>query len=663
MPTERVPAGEREGIRFRAVFIGTALAMAVGFISPYTYYVSRTWYFGWGTLPNGPVVFAFALVVLNGLVLRLRRSLGLTRADLLVIYVILTLAAALITVIIPYTIGLTAYPFYHARIEHGWEQSVLPHVPLWLRPGNVDSITGFWEGLPSAAAIPWLDWVTPTAYWGIFTLALSGAMLCLGALIRRDWIERQRLSFPLTEIPMALVGERQHPTLGGSALRFGTFWLGFVPSALIILLGWLNALFPAIPGPNLHYAIGESIGSHGLPWTPLWDMVINLSPATIGVMCLVPGEISFSVWAFYLIFRTYQVVCASFGLVAGASGPGGFNPRSFFDYAGYGGFIAVSAIVVYRARDAIGVGLRRLLGRLPKSADMDREAPMTDAAAVLGFVLSNAVMLWWVLNVGMSWWSFALIMAALYASIIGTTRLAAVAGLLNPRPQISPRWLVLRTVGARPIGPQSLSLYSLLTMGYMLEPHNFPSVYMLNGFKLFHNVRMRAKAFPWVVVISTVGVLVAGSMGVLYYAYRYGAVSMICWPITAVPTCAFREFNTTLRSPENADNWLRAAVFVGGGFTLLLTWLSSRFLWWPLSPIGFLVASVMHTNRELWMNAIIGWLIATLIRRFGGLKLYRELRPAFLGIIFGHYLTDAAMAVLASLVLGARGMTAMTWDF
>ena len=40
------------------------------------------------------MVFAFALVVLNGLVLRLRSSLGLTRADLLVIYVILTAAAA-----------------------------------------------------------------------------------------------------------------------------------------------------------------------------------------------------------------------------------------------------------------------------------------------------------------------------------------------------------------------------------------------------------------------------------------------------------------------------------------------------------------------------------------------------------------------------------------
>jgi hypothetical protein len=138
---------------------------------------------------------------------------------------------------------------------------------------------------------------------------------------------------------------------------------------------------------------------------------------------------------------------------------------------------------------------------------------------------------------------------------------------------------------------------------------------------------------------------------------------MICWPITAVPTCSFRELDTSLRSPETADNWLRAAVVAGGGFTLLLTWLSSHFLWWPLNPIGFLVASVMHTNRELWMNAVLGWLITTLIRRFGGLRLYRQLRPAFLGIIFGDYLTEAAMAAFASLVLGARGMTGMTWDF
>jgi hypothetical protein len=67
----------------------------------------------------------------------------------------------------------------------------------------------------------------------------------------------------------------------------------------------------------------------------------------------------------------------------------------------------------------------------------------------------------------------------------------------------------------------------------------------------------------------------------------------------------------------------------------------------------------MHTNRDIWANALLGWLLATLIRRFGGLRLYRNLRPAFLGLIFGHYLTDAAMAVFATSVLGATGVTSL----
>ena len=43
----------------------------------------------------------------------------------------------------------------------------------------------------------------------------------------------------------------------------------------------------------------------------------------------------------------------------------------------------------------------------------------------------------------------------------------------------------------------------------------------------------------------------------------------------------------------------------------------------------------------------------------GGLRLYHSLRPAFIGIIFGHYLTDAAMAIFATFVLRARGITSL----
>jgi hypothetical protein len=166
--------------------VGTALAMVAAVVTPYTYYLSHTWNVGWGTLPNGPVVIAFLLVALNSLFLRWRSSWGFTRADVLTIYIILTVSAALIVVFIPYTVGLTAYPLYQARREIGWDQSVLPHIPLWLQPSPGDTITWFWSGMPAGAATPWREWVTPVASWGVLILAFCGSLLCLGAMLRKD---------------------------------------------------------------------------------------------------------------------------------------------------------------------------------------------------------------------------------------------------------------------------------------------------------------------------------------------------------------------------------------------------------------------------------------------------------------------------------------------
>jgi hypothetical protein len=77
--------------------------------------------------------------------------------------------------------------------------------------------------------------------------------------------------------------------------------------------------------------------------------------------------------------------------------------------------------------------------------------------------------------------------------------------------------------------------------------------------------------------------------------------------------------------------------------------LHTRFLWWPVSPVGFLIASSFETVRSLWVNVLIAWLITTLIRRYGGLRLYRTLRPAFLGLVLGEYLTEGALSVIATI--------------
>ncbi|UCC67635.1 MAG: hypothetical protein JSV79_11020 [Armatimonadota bacterium] len=645
----------------RAVLIGALAAMAWAAISPYTdHYARLTWGFGWGALPAGPVAFAFLLVAVNGVLRAVRSRYALSRAEVLIVYCMLTIAAAVVVVHNPYALPIAAYPQYHARVALGWDTTVLPYLPTWLHPSNPERMSWFWEGLPKEASLPWSDWLVPASAWGGFALASIFAMLCLGSLMRKDWIERQRLAFPLTEIPLAMVGERQDATLRGSAFGQRAFWLGFALAGTLTLLVWLNKLFPAVPAPTLVHDVGQHFDNAGLPMSALSDVVVRIAPATIGVLCLIPTEVSFSLWAFYALFYAFLLVCGSFGLPPhGTQAMGSFNPRGFADYAGAGGFVLFSAMVVYQSRGAVRAGLRSLLRREREAED--RLAPMTNGAALVGFVLANGFMLWWAIRAGMSWWSFGLIMVAFYVSMIGTSRLVAAAGLTQPRPQVSTRWTVIRTVGASALGPRSLAMYSYLTMGFMLEPQNLAILYMMNSFKLIHGERIAARRFPAAAVITTVGALLAGGAGLLYVAYHYGAVSMECWPITAVPTCAFREFGNSLRSPERADNWLRFAMVVGAGVTLALFLLSSRFVWWPFTPIGFIVASVYHTNQHVWTNALIAWLLTTLVRRYGGLRLYRGLRPAFLGLVLGQLLIEVAMAIFSTTVLGARGLPSVSF--
>ena len=112
---------------------------------------------------------------------------------------------------------------------------------------------------------------------------------------------------------------------------------------------------------------------------------------------------------------------------------------------------------------------------------------------------------------------------------------------------------------------------------------------------------------------------------------------------------AFGELDASLRAPELADNWLRAGLALGAGVMLGLSWLSARFVWWPVSPVGFIIASAYETDRSIWVNALIAWVISTTIRRYGGLRLYRAMRPVFLGLVLGQFLTGGLLAIISSI--------------
>lgn len=82
----------------------------------------------------------------------------------------------------------------------------------------------------------------------------------------------------------------------------------------------------------------------------------------------------------------------------------------------------------------------------------------------------------------------------------------------------------------------------------------------------------------------------------------------------------------------------------GAGFiiTVILSLLNARFLWWPLHPVGFILATGVAPNWMREWNAMLGaWIAKFLTLRIGGSKAYEEYGIPFVsGGIAGYALAN-----------------------
>ncbi len=636
-------------VTVRALVLGAVSVAALGAINPYLAFVSQTWAVGSGSLLNSPVLVLFVLVCANGALMRWWPGRAFSRAELLVVYGMLTVSVGLaMQGGMPYIVSAITYPFYMATPENGWEQMMWPYIPLWLRVRSPEVVPWFWESLPEGQRLPWADWGPPLAAWAGFTIALLAGMFCVAALLSKDWIERQRLAFPLVEVPLAITGEGAWPTLRTSLLRSRVFWIGFTIPALLSTVQFLHTLYPSVPATQVwDLRVGRYFAGMPLPWRVLSDMSVSIIFSVIGITCLLPGEVSLSLWLFYVFYRAQLLVWASFGIAeVGGTSAVAINPRQFIAFEEAGGFLALTAATLYQSRSTIRGAWRHLLGRGQPSSDPHQV--LEARWALLGLLLSSGYLLWWALRAGASWWAFLAIMGVFYAVLVGASRLVAAGGVMYVDTGFYPRGVVLRTIGAGPVGPASLTLYTYLSVIYMYDPMNLAMPQMMNGMKLLHSGRLRGRRFPLAAAAAVLALLAVGLPMLLWVVHVWGASALNPWPFTSYPRWAFGELDSSLRVPEAPDNWLRAALLIGGAFTLALVWLNTSFVWWPLSPVGFLIASSYETNRSLWVNVFVAWVVTTLVRRYGGLSLYRQVRPAFLGLVLGEFLTAGALAMVAS---------------
>ena len=120
-------------------------------------------------------------------------------------------------------------------------------------------------------------------------------MISSMVIIRRQWVEHERLVFPLTQVPLEML---QPPQLGhtlGPLFKKPLLWVGIALPWIVLSTHGLHAYFDYIPRieTNTYFELFRET-------TPLR---VLLSFSVIGFTYLVNLEIGFSLWFFHLLMK------------------------------------------------------------------------------------------------------------------------------------------------------------------------------------------------------------------------------------------------------------------------------------------------------------------------------------------------------------------------
>jgi hypothetical protein len=196
------PSPARRGVTARALLLGTfgCLIIAVG--EPYGVLVLRGSPLAADFSAGAALFLFFAFSLLLNPLLHLLRLARLQAGEMATVYIMMGVSAAIpswgFTMnLIPLMGGF----FYYATPENGWISQILPHLPSWLVPNDQAATWKLFEGGARGEGLPWDIWFNPLLAWSLFIVTLYFVTLCLLVMLRKQWMEREKLLFPLAILP------------------------------------------------------------------------------------------------------------------------------------------------------------------------------------------------------------------------------------------------------------------------------------------------------------------------------------------------------------------------------------------------------------------------------------------------------------------------------
>jgi hypothetical protein len=238
---------------------------------------------------------------------------------------------------------------------------------------------------------------------------------------------------------------------------------------------------------------------------------------------------------------------------------------------------------------------------------------------------------------------------------IALTRVVVEGGLLFVQHGWMPLGTMSQLIGSGPgawLAPASIVPASFVQTAMMHDLRGFLLPSFVQSFKLAHDRGIKPRPLLALITAVTLITLVMGIVMRVRLGYENGGLQLNPWSAVAGPKWPPRLTQEIIKGSTDMGwiNW--AWLGIGVLVTYLLMVARSRFVWFTLHPIGYLVGLTYSMNM-LWFSVFLGWLCKVLIMRFGGVEIYRRATATFLGLILG----DVFMMLFWLVIDGWQGRT------
>ncbi len=630
-------------ITFRSVVVGALMSVLIGVHGSYwtIYLRSSRMYADYHT--GGAAFWLFVLFVVFNLVLsRLWKRLAFSAQELMVITAMMFISGSIISSgLVAHFVPMISAVYYQANPANQWHETLWPNLKSWMAPldpnGGTLAIKKFWEGLGAGEPIPWGPWVKPLLSWGVLLMALFGCMTAVMALMRKQWVDHEHLSFPIAQVPAALCSAAADPLGRSSIFRSRVFWIGL---GLTFAMASLGGVSFYLTGEPWFFRIRESVTDLG----PI-PLPINVSLVVVGLVFLIPNRVAFSVGALCLASWVAKSVFTAYGLgmkdwmLYGAG-------AAEFQFSSMGAMLAFVLGSVWLGRRHLWRALVCALGLGERGYDADE--PSSYRLILLVGLFCAVTVTVWLCVAGMEVLFAICLLLAFLVIYYGMARVVAQCGLPSASAPILPSTYLGQLFGGSVLGPRQSTIIS--SQIWHADMRNGALSGAAHGMYL---VRRRRGGLLWALLLALVVTYLAGSFFTVRLGYRHAALNMDQWFFLTSPRMPWY-WASSLIEQGAGFNWAGLTwTGVGAGIMGALMVAQRWFFWWPLHPVAFLICH-SHMVQGFWFSIFLAWGGKTLLVSLGGYSAYRKGRRFCIGMVLGYFLAGGLWGIVDT-ITGAVG--------